>query len=56
MKLLARNEIDLVIMGRTPDAVEYAAAPFATNPLRIISAPQYPLSRRKRAPISVLKD
>ena len=56
MKLLARNQIDLVIMGRTPDTVEYAATAFATNPLGIISAPQHPLSRRRRAPVSILED
>ncbi|KAF3998669.1 LysR family transcriptional regulator [Glaciimonas immobilis] len=56
MNLLARNEIDLVIMGRAPDSIDCTANIFATNPLAVISAPQHPLSRRRNAPISILKD
>jgi DNA-binding transcriptional LysR family regulator len=36
MQLLARNEIDLVIMGRSPDALDCVATAFATNPLGVI--------------------
>ncbi len=54
--LLMRNEIDLVIMGRPPDAIECAATAFATNPLGIICAPEHPLSRRRNAPFSILND
>lgn len=56
MNLLTRNEIDLVIMGHTPDTIEYVAAAFATNPMGIISAPEHPLSRRRHAPLSILND
>lgn len=56
MSLLTRNEIDLVIMGYTPDTIECAATAFATNPLGIISAPEHPLSRRRHAPLSILND
>jgi DNA-binding transcriptional LysR family regulator len=54
--LLAHNEVDLVIMGRPPEGVECSATVFATNPLGIISAPEHPLSRRRRAPMSILND
>ena len=54
--MLARNEVDLVIMGRAPAKVECCATPFATNPMGIVSAPEHPLSRRRRAPISILRD
>ncbi|MDY7577079.1 LysR family transcriptional regulator [Herbaspirillum sp. RTI4] len=54
MNLLTRNEIDLVIMGHTPDTIDCAATVFATNPMGIISAPGHPLSRRRRAPFSIL--
>ncbi len=54
--LLTRNEIDLVIMGRTPDTIECAATAFATNPLGIVSAPEHPLSRRRHAPMAILND
>ena len=56
MTLLARNEIDLVIMGRAPETIECSATAFATNPLGIISAPEHPLSRRRHAPLSILND
>lgn len=56
LNLLARNEIDLVIMGHTPDTIECEGTVFATNPLGIISAPEHPLSRRRNAPLSILKD
>jgi DNA-binding transcriptional LysR family regulator len=45
--MLARFEVDLVIMGRAPSHLECVAEPFATNPLGIVAAPDHPLSRRK---------
>lgn len=54
--LLVRNEIDLVIMGHTPDTIDCSATSFATNPMGIISAPGHPLSRRRHAPMSILND
>lgn len=54
MNLLARNEIDLVIMGHAPDSIDCVASAFATNPLGMISAPEHPLSRRRRAPMAIL--
>jgi LysR family transcriptional regulator, low CO2-responsive transcriptional regulator len=52
--MLARNEVDLVIMGRAPSTLECNATPFATNPMGIVSAPEHPLSRRRSAPLSIL--
>ena len=54
MLLLSRNEIDLVIMGRSPEGLDCVAAAFATNPLGVIGAPEHPLSRRRGAPLSIL--
>jgi DNA-binding transcriptional LysR family regulator len=56
MELLARNEVDLVVMGRAPDTLECSATAFATNPLGIVSAPGHRLSRRRKAPISIIAD
>lgn len=53
---LSRNEIDLVIMGRAPSNLDCEATPFATNPLAIVSAPDHPLSRRKRMAFDTLKE
>lgn len=54
--MLARNEVDLVVMGRAPSTLNCEATPFATNPLGFVCAPDHPLSRRKRAQIEMLKD
>jgi DNA-binding transcriptional LysR family regulator len=54
--LLARNEADLVVMGRAPADIDCIATPFATNPLSIVAAPNHPLARRKNLPFSALKD
>jgi DNA-binding transcriptional LysR family regulator len=52
--LLARNEADLVVMGRAPANLDCEAIPFATNPLAIVSAPDHTLVRRKQLPFSAL--
>ena len=54
--LLARNEADLVVMGRAPKELDCAAVPFASNPLAIVAAPNHPLVRRKLLPFSALAD
>ena len=54
--LLARNEADLVVMGRAPADLDCVATPFATNPLAIVAAPDHPLVRRKKLPFSVLSE
>lgn len=56
VKLLNRNEIDLIVMGRAPDNLDCAATAFATNPMGVISAPEHPLSRRRSAPLTILND
>lgn len=53
--MLARGEIDLVIMGRAPVTLDCEATAFASNPLAIVCAPDHPLSRRKRLPFDALK-
>jgi DNA-binding transcriptional LysR family regulator len=52
--LLARNEADLVVMGRAPVNLDCEATAFATNPLAIVSAPDHILVRRKQLPFSAL--
>ncbi len=56
LDLLSRNEVDLVVMGRAPDTPPCTAEVFASNPMAIVAAPAHPLSRRSRAPLSLLKD
>jgi len=54
--LLARNEADLVVMGRTPSHLDCEASAFATNPLGIVAPPDHPLARRKKLPFKALAD
>ncbi len=53
---LARNEVDLVVMGRAPKTLDCEATAFATNPLSIVAAPDHPLSRRKHLPFSSMAE
>jgi LysR family transcriptional regulator, low CO2-responsive transcriptional regulator len=53
--LLERNEVDLIVMGRAPESIPCVARAFASNPMGIVAAPSHPLSRRRRAPLSLLK-
>lgn len=52
--LLARNEADLVVMGRAPANLDCEAIPFASNPLAMVAAPDHILARRKQLPFSSL--
>ena len=56
LSLLARNEIDLVVMGRAPANLDCEATPFATNPQAFVAAPGHALVRRKHLPFSALAD
>jgi DNA-binding transcriptional LysR family regulator len=44
---LVANEVDLAIMGRSPEALDTLAEPFAQNPHVIIAAPHHPLSAQR---------
>ena len=46
--LLARNEVDMVVMGRAPEGLDCRAKPFATNPLAVVAAPSHRLAKRRR--------
>jgi LysR family transcriptional regulator, low CO2-responsive transcriptional regulator len=54
IKLLAANEIDLVIMGRPPRELATVAAPFAKHPLVIIASPNHPLATKPRIRVKQL--
>lgn len=45
---LVANQIDLAIMGRSPQELDTIAEPFAQNPHVIIAAPDHPLAGRRR--------
>jgi DNA-binding transcriptional LysR family regulator len=51
---LARNEVDLAIMGKAPDGLDTVAAEFAEHPFVVVAAPDHPLARRRSVPLSAL--
>jgi LysR family transcriptional regulator, low CO2-responsive transcriptional regulator len=48
---LIANEVDLAIMGRSPQSLDTIAEPFAQNPHVIIAAPGHPLAGQRRISI-----
>jgi LysR family transcriptional regulator, low CO2-responsive transcriptional regulator len=56
INLLRNNLVDLVIMGRPPNKVEYDAIPFITNPLGIICGEKYKLKNKARYCLEDLKN
>ena len=51
---LVANEVDLAIMGRSPDSLDTVAEPFAQNPHFIIAAPDHPLASRRRIAVEAV--
>jgi LysR family transcriptional regulator, low CO2-responsive transcriptional regulator len=49
--LLVANEVDLAIMGRSPQSLDTVAESFAQNPHVIIAAPDHPLAQQRRITI-----
>jgi len=46
--MLSRHEVELVVMGRSPQTLRCKATPFATNPLAVLAGPSHPLAKKKR--------
>jgi LysR family transcriptional regulator, low CO2-responsive transcriptional regulator len=44
---LVANDVDLAIMGRSPQSLDTVAEPFAENPHVIIAAPDHPLASQR---------
>jgi LysR family transcriptional regulator, low CO2-responsive transcriptional regulator len=51
---LVANDVDLAIMGRSPQSLDTVAEPFAQNPHVIIAAPDHPLARRRRIAVEAV--
>jgi DNA-binding transcriptional LysR family regulator len=51
---LVANEVDLAIMGRSPESLDTIAEPFAQNPHVIIAAPSHRLAGVHRVPVEML--
>lgn len=52
---LRNNLVDLVIMGRPPNKIEYDAIPFITNPLGIVSGSKYPIKSKPQYTLGDLR-
>jgi DNA-binding transcriptional LysR family regulator len=53
---LLRDDVDLAVMGLIEDAHDLEVAKFVPNELVVISAPDHPLTKRKRIPLETLGD
>lgn len=53
---LAKNETDLVIMGKPPEGLDLDATAFMENPLVIIAPADHALAKQKKIPLSALRD
>jgi LysR family transcriptional regulator, low CO2-responsive transcriptional regulator len=51
---LIANEVDLAVMGRSPQSLDTIAEPFAQNPHVIIAAPDHPLAGRRRITVEAV--
>jgi DNA-binding transcriptional LysR family regulator len=51
---LVANDVDLAIMGRSPQSLDTVAEPFAQNPHVIIAAPDHPLASRRDIPVETV--
>jgi DNA-binding transcriptional LysR family regulator len=51
---LVANEVDLAIMGRSPQSLDTVAEPFAQNPHVIIAAPDHPLAAQRRISVETV--
>lgn len=54
IKLLAANELDLVIMGRPPIELSTLATPFARHPSVMIAPPDHPLATQRQIRLAAL--
>jgi DNA-binding transcriptional LysR family regulator len=52
--LLARNEVDLAVMGTPPRELDLRVEPFAAHPLGVIAAPEHPLAALPHIPPALL--
>ena len=51
---LVSNEVDLAIMGRSPQSLDMVSDAFAQNPHVVIAAPDHPLAAKRRIPVTTL--
>src|ERR1700722_5994391 len=51
IELLTTNEVDLAIMGRSPQSLDTVAESFAQNPHVIIAPPDHSLAKQRRIPV-----
>lgn len=54
-ELLARNELDLAVMGTPPRELDLRVEPFAAHPLGVIAAAGHPLAALPQVPATLLE-
>ena len=51
---LSQNDVDVVIMGQTPERADLIITPFLANPLVIVAPNNHPMANRKRITLAEL--
>ncbi|HVO88780.1 MAG TPA: LysR substrate-binding domain-containing protein, partial [Casimicrobiaceae bacterium] len=54
-EMLARNDVDVAVMGTPPREFDFRVEPFAAHPLAVIAAPDHPLASLPHVPPSLLE-
>ena len=54
-ELLARNDVDVAVMGTPPRELDFRVEPFAAHPLGVIAAPEHPLASLPHVPPALLE-
>ncbi len=54
-ELLARNDVDIAVMGTPPRELDFRIEPFAAHPLGVIAAPEHPLAALPHVPPALLE-
>jgi DNA-binding transcriptional LysR family regulator len=52
--LLARQEVDVAVMGTPPRELDFRVEPFAAHPLGVVAAPEHPLAQLPHIPPSLI--
>jgi DNA-binding transcriptional LysR family regulator len=55
LRLLEKNDTDIVLMGRPPENQDLVAEAFMENPLILIAPPSHPLAGKRGVPLEALR-
>jgi DNA-binding transcriptional LysR family regulator len=56
LQRLEQNDVDIALMGQTPEHLDLVAEPFMENPLVVVASPTHPLAGTRRIPLQALRE